>query len=577
MAARLAQITGHVKAPEDTGSAYRVTEAPLGSTRHLRIVGIGAGMSGINMIRTLRLHVKDYEHIVYEKNPEIGGTWFENRYPGCKCDVPSHNYQFSWRPNPEWSGFFSPASEIQEYLCRVCDEEGMRNVIKTSHQVTRAKWNDAAGTWDLEVHDLEKNIKFHDHCHFLLDGSGILNHWKWPEIPGLHSFQGRLIHSADWPSNFDYAGLTVAVIGNGSSGVQILPEIQRDVKHLVHFVREPTWVVPSRLQLLAQSAGGGVLNEVSMDENSNFTDGQIERFKADPAFYKRFVKAVEEVVNGNFPLTLKETEFAVTLQENAVEYMKAALEGDRRLCDALIPDFALGCRRLTPAIEYLHALRKPNVRVVTDPITKVIPDGLETSTGELVRVDAIICATGFNVSFCPRFPILGPEGNLQDTWTKQLPKAYMSCAIPGFPNYFTFLGPNAPIGHGSVFTITEHIAKYLTRIIKKCQVEGIKAMSPSQAAVDELYEHTQSFMPRTAWTANCVSWFKNGTADGPVTALHPGSRIHFFHMLEEFRGEDWEYRYMNRRNRFQYLGNGFSTKEDEGEDSTWYLNEPDKL
>jgi hypothetical protein len=128
-----------------------------------------------------------------------------------------------------------------------------------------------------------------------------------------------------------------------------------------------------------------------------------------------------------------------------------------------------------------------------------------------------------------------------------------------------------------VFTITENIAKYLTRIIKKCQVEGIKAISPSQAAVDELYEHTQSFMPRTAWTANCVSWFKNGTADGPVTALHPGSRIHIFHMLEEFRGEDWEYLYINRRNRFQYLGNGFSTKEDGGEDSTWYLDEPDKL
>jgi hypothetical protein len=121
------------------------------------------------------------------------------------------------------------------------------------------------------------------------------------------------------------------------------------------------------------------------------------------------------------------------------------------------------------------------------------------------------------------------------------------------------------------------IAKYLTRIIKKCQTEGIKAISPSQAAVDELYEHTQSFMPRTAWTANCISWFKNGTADGPVTALHPGSRIHFFHMLEEFRGEDWEYLYINRRNRFQYLGNEFSTKEDGGEDSTWYLDDPDKL
>ncbi|KAL3485044.1 FAD/NAD(P)-binding domain-containing protein [Aspergillus germanicus] len=543
MSARLAQITGHMAAPERTGSAYKVTETPLGSTRHLRIVGIGAGMSGINMIRTLRLHVKDYEQ---------------------DANVTFHpTTQFSWRPNPEWTGFFSPAPEIQEYLCRVCDEEGMRDVIKTSHQVTRAERNDAAGSWDLEVHDLDKNIKFHDYCHFLLDGSGILNHWKWPEIPGLHSFQGRLIHSADWPSNFDYTGMTVAVVGNGSSGVQILPEMQRgeplegpysnpnakyiaiaDVKNLVHFVREPTWVVPSRLQLLAQGAGGGVLSQVSMDENSDFTKAQIERFKSDPIFYRRFVKAVEEVVNGNFPLTLKNTEFAATLQKKAVEYMTEALDGDERLDESHREGYS---------------------------------PGLATSAGELIQVDAIICATGFNVSFCPRFPIIGPQGNLQDTWTKQLPNAYMSCAIPGFPNYFTFLGPNAPIRHGSVFTITEHIAKYLTRIIKKCRTEGIKAISPSQAAVDELYEHTQSFMPRTAWTANCISWFKNGTADGPVTALHPGSRIHFFHMLEEFRGEDWEYLYINRRNRFQYLGNGFSTKEDGGEDSTWYLDDPDKL
>lgn len=140
-----------------------------------------------------------------------------------------------------------------------------------------------------------------------------------------------------------------------------------------------------------------------------------------------------------------------------------------------------------------------------------------------------------------------------------------------------FLGPNAPIGHGSVFTITEHIAKYVVRIIKKCQTQGIKSLWPSQSAVDEYSEHIQSFMPRTAWASNCVSWFKNGTLDGPVIALHPGSRIHFFHMLEGFRGEDWEYHHYNKQNRFQYLGNGFSTKELGGEDATWYLDEPDKL
>lgn len=144
-----------------------------------------------------------------------------------------------------------------------------------------------------------------------------------------------------------------------------------------------------------------------------------------------------------------------------------------------------------------------------------------------------------------------------------------------------FLGPSAPIGHGSVFTITEHVAKYLVRIIRKCQTEGIKAMSPKPAAVADFYEHIDTFMPRTAWAGSCRSWFKNGKEDGPVTALHPGSRIHFFHMLEQFRGEDWDYAYVgshSRRNRFSYLGNGFSTKElNQESDATWYLDNPDSL
>jgi hypothetical protein len=152
----------------------------------------------------------------------------------------------------------------------------------------------------------------------------------------------------------------------------------------------------------------------------------------------------------------------------------------------------------------------------------------------------------------------------------------MSCAVAGLPNYFTFMGPNGPIGHGSVFTLTEHIARYITGVIKKCQTEGIKAIAPSQAAVADYFEHIQSFMPRTTWASPCRSWFKSGKETGPVVALHPGSRIHFFHMLERFRGEDWEYVYDNaRQNRFKYLGNGFSTKElNPSVDSTWYLDMP---
>jgi hypothetical protein len=258
------------------------------------------------------------------------------------------------------------------------------------------------------------------------------------------------------------------------------------------------------------------------------------------------------------------------------QYMTAMLGGNEALCKALIPNFPLGCRRMTPAPGYLQALTKPNVKLFTEGIRRIVPEGIEFESGQIAKVDAIICATGFDLSFTPRFPLIGRHGNLQDIWASEIPKAYMSCAVPGLPNYFTFLGPNAPIGHGSVFTLSEHIAGYIAGVIHKCQTEGIKAIAPSQAAVDDYFSHIQAFMPRTSWASPCRSWFKGGRPDGPVTALHPGSRIHFFHMLERFRGEDFEYVYENLgENRFHYLGNGFSTKElDPDFDSTWYLNSP---
>ncbi|KAH7128925.1 hypothetical protein EDB81DRAFT_871659 [Dactylonectria macrodidyma] len=585
-ASRLNQLSLHLstshnqstasRAPATSDQPYEVNEEPIGTARKIRIITIGAGASGLNVVRTLRKKLTNYKHVVYEKNPEVGGTWYENRYPGCKCDLPSHNYQFSWKPNHEWSNFLSSAEEIQAYLCKLCEDEGMREELKTEHQVVGAYWNEGTGTWKVTIKNLKTATTFDDHCDFLLNASGILNHWKWPEIPGLHDFTGTLVHSANWTKGFDWAGKKVAVIGNGSSGVQIVPVMQQDASQLVHFIREPTWIFPPRLTLLEMSKAAGVLEKIEYDEEGNFTPAQIARFKDDPEFYMVFVKAVEEQVNSNFYLTIKGSETHQYVTQAVINHMKAALGGDEVLAKALIPSFPVGCRRLTPGVGYLESLTQPNVEVVCDTIVRITPKGLVTKSGRTFEVDAIVCATGFDVSFCPRFPIVGRAGNLQDVWTRELPEAYMSCAVPNLPNYFVFLGPSAPIGHGSVFTITELLAKYIVDIIQKCQTERIKAISPSLAAVRELTEHTQAFMPRTAWAGSCASWFKNGTENGPVTALHPGSRIHFFHMLERFRGEDWEYVYASKANRFSYLGNGFSTKELDGSDSTWYLNDDGK-
>jgi hypothetical protein len=155
---------------------YAVREEPLGSSKHIRIVGIGAGASGINMVRTLRRSLKNFDHIIYEKNAGVGGTWHENRYPGCRCDVPSHNYQFSWRPKKDWSNFFSPAEEINDYLSQVCEEENMTDVIKLRHQVVGAAWNDGKSLWELRIRNLATGEEFTDSANFLVDATGIL---KW--------------------------------------------------------------------------------------------------------------------------------------------------------------------------------------------------------------------------------------------------------------------------------------------------------------------------------------------------------------------------------------------------------------
>ncbi|KAL2135631.1 hypothetical protein VTI74DRAFT_7581 [Chaetomium olivicolor] len=577
MAQTNGQITTTTESP-NTSSVYTVLDKPLGSSRPIRIIGIGAGASGLNLLRTLRLNLTDYEAVIYEKNADVGGTWLENRYPGCRCDIPSHSYQFSWRPKKDWTNFHSAAEEIGAYLCQVCDEEGMRESIKTLHQVLSATWDEKGGRWELRVRDLETGEEFDDAANFLVDGTGILNNWKWPGVEGLDTFQGPLIHTARWPKDFDHSGKKIAVIGNGSSGIQVLPELQPGAEKLYHIFRTPTWVLPPRIQVWKQlNRAGDILNQIEMDENENFSQETIERFQADPEFYRQFVKKVERDVNNMFPIVLAGSMGQDLARATATQYMKFTLQRNEQLCKALIPEFPLGTRRITPGPGYLRALTQPNVEVRRSSIRRFVADGIELESGELLNVDAIICATGFDTSFCPRFPIIGRNGNLQDRWTKETPRAYMSCAVDGLPNYFTFLGPNAPIGHGSVFTLSEHIAKYIVSVIRKCQTERIKAIAPSRAAVDDYFEHITAFMPRTVWGApGGRSWFKNGLEDGPVTALHPGSRIHFFHMLERFRGEDWEYVYEDeaRENRFAYLGNGFSTKElGPDADTAWYLDE----
>ncbi|KAM6524537.1 hypothetical protein FALCPG4_010146 [Fusarium falciforme] len=543
---------------------YTPPERPLGSPRHLRVIAIGAGASGLNLARQIEKHMKNVSLVIYEKNPEIGGTWFENRYPGCACDIPSHNYQYTWEPSPEWSEFYSSAPEIQQYFRGIAHKYDLYRYIKLNHRVTEARWDDQKGVWNLKAQDTKTGKEVHDWGHFMITASGILNHWKWPDIPGLHSFQGELLHSAAWDSKADWKGKTVAVLGTGSSGVQIVPTIQPDVKQLVTFVRSPTWITAGYAQSKAGPGGS----------NFKFTEQQKEEFRTNPSEYLRYRKEVEAELNSRFKMILKDSPEQAAAVAFSTKEMTAKLGENSPLLKHLIPNFGVGCRRPTPGNGYLEALTKDNVRVITDEISQIVPEGIQLQTGKIVKVDMFICATGFDISFCPRYPVIGRNGtSLGSLWEKK-PAAYLSLAVPDLPNHFMFLGPNCPIGHGSVIPILEHAAKYMIRMLHKAQTQGIKSVTVTHAAVNDFDENSEKFMQRTTWTTHCRSWFKNGKVDGPVVALHPGSRVHWFHMLEDPRFEDYEWERL-ARNRFAYLGNGFSTKEAEGRDISYYFDNPE--
>ncbi|EFW98457.1 steroid monooxygenase-like protein [Grosmannia clavigera kw1407] len=564
-----------------THSSYKVVEQPMGTARPIRIITIGAGASGLNVARNVKEHMQNVELQIYEKDGAVGGTWLENSYPGCACDIPSHNYQYSWEPNPTWTDYYASQPEILAYFTRAAEKHGLLPYVRFGQRVTEAVWHEDEGLWRFQIEDVATGTQHADYGHFFINASGYLNNWKWPAIDGLHSFGGTLLHSAAWDDQIDLHDKTVAVIGYGSSGIQVVTALQPVVKHLTTFIRGPTWI----------TAGFGSKYAAPGGLNFAFSDEQKQHFASDPAAYLAYRKGVEHELSSRFRMLHADT----PEQAAAVAFSRADMRRrlgvsdetsaaatavnprNKALADFLIPDFPVGCRRPSPGNGYLEALSADNVRVITGTeIVRVEPDGLVMAgSGEKVAVDVIVCATGFDLSFRPRFPIVGRGGvDLSDAWAER-PTAYLSMTPADMPNYFMFLGPNAPVGHGSAIPIIEHLTKYMLRMVHKAQTEGYRAFCPRPAAIDEFVQHADAFLPRTAWAGKCRSWFKNGRESGPVTGLHPGSRLHWFHLLREPRYEDWDWTSCSP-NRWAYLGNGFSVMEAEDRDLTWYFDAPEK-
>ncbi|KAL2864081.1 flavin-containing monooxygenase [Aspergillus lucknowensis] len=543
---------------------YQIVEQPIGTRRPIRVACMGAGYSGLMMaiVFSQRMQDKNAELVIYERNEDLGGTWLENRYPGCKCDIPAHNYAYSFAPNPNWPNYYATSQQIHEYMHGVADRFDCTRFIKYRHTIRGAVWDEEDGKWEVSVEGPDGSV-FQDRVDVFINAGGVLNNWKWPAIDGLHTFKGKLIHSARWDEAYDFTDKKVATIGIGSSGIQIVPQLAKTVASMDVYVRTQTWISP------APGINEPTKNDLEMDADYNFSSTALETLK-DPEVLRAYRAAIMDRRIDNFKRAIADSDIQKRAQEmfrnSMVERLGDTPKG-RKAAEYLLPSFPVGCRRQTPGPGFLEALTQDNVEMQWDNVAAITEKGILTRAGEEKEYDVIVCATGFDTSFRPAFPLIGRRGvDLAKKWAIEQPKAYFGFLVPGMPNYFCFIGPNSPISNGSLVLGIQATAIYVYKWLEKLQTEMIRSFEVRDDANEEYNQHIQKYLERTVWTRGCRSWYKRGTVDGPVVAIYGGTSFHFMEAIKNPRWEDFHIERVKeaKGNRFAYLGNGFSSREAKG-------------
>lgn len=440
---------------------------------------------------------------------QTGGTWHVNRYPGAACDIASHSYQFSFNPKPDWSALYAPSHEIREYIEQTAKKYGVDRFVRLQHEVTECTWDQEKGKWLVRVKKPGGEV-FEDSCDVLISAKGLLSNKQWPDIPGLDTFKGEVMHSASWNARYDFENKRVGIIGSGSSAIQIVPNLQKvSGTQLNCFMRSRTWISPPFAQTSADQLG--------LIEGFRFREDQIERFRKDPEAWMSFRMQIEADANNIHALTLKGTEKQVAAQEEFTQGMKSRLAKRPEYYDWIKPNFAPGCRRLTPGPGFLEALVEENVSFIRDKILRIEEGGVVTEGETLHEIDVLVCATGFYASAAPPFKVSGVNGHtLQDHWHDRAYN-YLSLATDQFPNHFMMLGPNGAIGEGSLTMMIESTGDYIVKAVRKIQRDNIKSMSIKSKLVRDFTRYCDAYFEGTVYKDDCQSCESLHRAFMPLT------------------------------------------------------------
>ncbi len=454
-------------------------------TQSARVVIIGSGFSGLGLGHKLKQQgIEDF--VILERSNDVGGVWNLNTYPGCNCDVPSHLYSFSFAPNPEWTSTYSPQPEIRAYLQDCVDRFDLRAKLRTGVEVTGASWNEAEQRWDIETSEGPWTAQV------LVSAVGPLTEPKLPDVPGIDRFAGKIMHSARWDNDYDLAGKRVASIGTGASAIQYVPRIADQVKQLLVFQRSAPWIMPH--------------------DKRPITEAERERFRRHPAAQRRERNRVyisKEVLILGFVKRPKLMHLVEGLSRKHMEGQVA----DPALRELLRPDFTIGCKRIVPSNEWYPALQKPNVTLVPKALKEIRANSVVDSDGVEREVDVIIFGTGFHVSDIPfADKVRGRDGrSLAEVW-KGSPRAYLGTAVPGFPNYFMFLGPNTGLGHSSMIYMIESQIEHVSRALRALDKQGAATIEVDRDTHDSYNRMVDHKMATTVWElGGCTTFYQDVT------------------------------------------------------------------
>jgi cation diffusion facilitator CzcD-associated flavoprotein CzcO len=465
-----------------------------------RVAIIGSGFSGLCL--AIRLKQSGIESFtILEKAKRLGGTWRENTYPGCACDLMSFAYCFSFEQKTDWSRKWSPQSEILEYLEHCARKYELLSHIRFDTEVAAARFDDEQGVWRIRTASGEE-IR----AEILVSAVGQLNLPFVPAFPGLEKFRGECFHSARWDAGFEAEGKDVAVIGNAASAIQFVPELAKRAGRLHIFQRSPNWMLPRR--------------------DRPYSEAEKRRFARHPALARLYRWWIWLSFELRFPVFRRNRFFGRRIEALARSSMQSQIS-DPALRRALVPDYPIGGKRILISDDYYPCLERDNVEVVTSGIDHITADAIVTRDGHSHRVDALILATGFDsTSFLAPMAIEGPGGRSLESQWKDGAVAYLGLAIAGFPNFFLMYGPNTNLGHNSIIFMIECQSHYILECLHQMDALGLATVELRQEVMDAYNRKLQHQLGRSVWAATSRSWYK--TADGKITNNWSGTTARYW-------------------------------------------------